>query len=890
MGTVVDHEKQPLEFVAIAITNPKDSILIRYTSTDKFGKFELKSVPGGKFNFNAHLVGFNMFYKSISLNEADINMGLIELQPGNELEEVVLNAISPVLIKKDTVSYNTKAFKIRNDDVVEDLLKKLPGIEVDAAGKVTAQGEEITKIYVDDKEFFSGDPSIATKNLSADAIESIEVIDEKSEKARVSGVNDNDRSKVINLKLKEGKKVNDFGKFQGGYGTDDRYLTGLNYNRFSSKLQVSIIGKLNNVNTSGSDISDIMSFRTGGGGRFSSSSGNTANAGFLTTGAAGLNLGYEIKKNQNLNADYFYNYTNFDSGLEFTTRTEYIGDAEILSEIKSNSENISHKNTLNFNYRDRSKPLSSTYIRGSVSQNNNDNFSQNLLDKFNAEGQLDLQSIGVSKRISDNGSGNILFRHTKRFNEESRRHLSSYFQFSGSNAESTRSNDQINTFNISDPDNQFTNKEEIIKKQDLENINTTIKFSYTEPLNEHHFFELGAGFNYKNTDDDVDQLRLKNDTIVNPLIYQQYYKNNNLSGELKYKFDKNDFTLSAGATLVQQTLKFGLENLDELESIYTNINPAINFRYRPKRGKFMNFRANRSINLPSLNQLSPVINDFDPLFIRQGNPELSPEEKYGLTAVYVNHNFSSGFTIFTKLDYNYTNNSIVNTEFTNQLGIRYSSYENLGNKNNVSLRANFRNRLNTLGIRYNFLIRGAYDEYLTIINQQVNETISKDGTFGFSIENDKKDVLDAIIGASWQKNVTSFTSGRNADREYLQQAYYAKLDWNTTDRLNINSQFTYNRYTDSNFDSDQSVPIWNASISYDLNSSKSLNIMISALDILNKNIGIVRRSSDNYFEETQREVLGNYYMLSLTYNLNGNKNPKGNDGRKGHGEGRRMRF
>ena len=543
IGTVVDDEKNALEFVAIAIINPKDSILISYTSTDKYGKFELKNVPKGVLNFNAHMVGHQVFHKSILVKDKTIDMGTLSLHPNNKLDEVIVNAITPVLIKQDTVSYNTKAFKIRNDDVVEDLLKKLPGIEVDAAGKVTAQGEEITKIYVDDKEFFSGDPSIATKNLSADAILSIEVIDEKSEKARVSGVNDTDRTKVINLKLKEGKKVNDFGKFQGGYGTDDRYLTGLNYNRFSSKLQVSIIGKLNNVNTSGSDISDIMSFRTGGEGRFSSSSGNTANAGFLTTGVAGLNLGYEIKKNQNLNADYFYNYTSFDSGDEFTTRTEYIGDAEILSETKSNSENISNKNTLNFNYRDRSKPLSSTYVRGSVNLLNNDNYSENSLDKYNPQGELDLQSNGVSKNISDSESGNLNFRYTKRFKEESRRHLSSSFQFNGSNTESNRTNDQLNTFNLSDPDNQYTTKEEIVKKQDLEKINTTVNLSYTEPLSENHFIEIEGNLNYNYTDDDVNQLRLSNDSSINPLIYQQYYKNTNLAGELAYKFNKEGICL-----------------------------------------------------------------------------------------------------------------------------------------------------------------------------------------------------------------------------------------------------------------------------------------------------------------------------------------------------------
>jgi len=269
------------------------------------------------------------------------------------------------------------------------------------------------------------------------------------------------------------------------------------------------------------------------------------------------------------------------------------------------------------------------------------------------------------------------------------------------------------------------------------------------------------------------------------------------------------------------------------------------------------------------------------LFIKQGNPNLTPEDKYSVSAMYINHNFATGFSLFSRISYNYTDNSIVNSEFTDLLGVRYSTFENLGDKNNFNVSFNFGNRIKALGIRYNISLRGTYNEYLTLINGDKNETQSKTGVFGVSLENNNKDTFDASIGASWNKNNTSFTSGNNADRDYLQQSYYAKLDWNITDRFNANSQFKYDIYTDSNFGNDQAIPIWNASLSYALLPSKSLTVMVTALDILNKNVGIVRTSSDNYFQETYKDVLGNYYMLSLTYNLNGNKNPNAKKSR-GH--------
>ena len=881
-GKVIDNDNRPLEFAAVAVINPLDSIMISYASVDKHGKFELKNISEGKRIFQVNLIGYNTFQKIIDFKNEPIDMGVITLKLNNELDEVIVNAITPVTIKKDTVAYNTKAFKIRTDDSVEDLLKKLPGIEIDASGKITAQGEDVSKVYVDGKEFFSGDPTIATKNLAADAIKTIEVIDEKSEKARVSGVNDSERKKVINLSLKDDKKVNDFGKIQGGYGTDDRYLTSLNYNRFSSKLQTSIIGKFNNVNTSGSDISEIMNFDTGGR-AFFRGSGNS-NFGFVTTGVGGVNLGYEIKKKQNLNADYFYNYTKSTSGDVFTTRTEFIEDLEIRSESHSKSENTGKNHKMNFSFIDRSKELSSFELRGNVGSSDNIGNSLNTLDKYNGDDELDLQSIGSSDSESDNNSGKISYEYNKRLNKNSKRNISTWGSFNASKKETNSNNNQLNKFNISDPDKAFESKEEITRDQELDKLGLKLSFDYTEPLTDNHLLEIRASVNYDTSDDDVEQIKYVNDVLQNPLIYSQYYNYTNLAGRFRYKYDNEKFSFSVGAVVSDQFQNFGLENDVEYKNSYTNINPEIYVRYRPIRGKFMRLSLKKSVNVPGISQLSPVVNDFNPLFIRQGNPFLTPVDNYSASAMYIRHNFATGFSIFSRINYNYSDNSIVNSEFTDELGIRYSTFENLGDKSNFNLSFNFGNRLNSLGLRYNIRLKGGISDYMSIINNENNETKSKDGSLGLSLENNKKEKFDAMIGANWTKNYTSFTSGNNADRDYLQQSYYIKTDWNVTDRFNVNSQFKYDIYTDSNFGTDQSVPIWNASLSYSLLKSKSMTVMLSALDILNKNIGIIRNSSDNYFEETHREVLGNYYMLSLTYNLNGNKNPNAKKGgsRRGH--------
>lgn len=862
LGKVVDIENNSLEFVSVAVINPKDSIMIDFSSTNSFGEFELSDIYNGEHVFQAHLVGFKTFQKVINFEDKIIDLGIITLENDTDLKEVIVTLVVPISIKKDTVAYNTKSFNIRNDDTVEDLLKKLPGIEVDASGKITAQGETVTKIYVDGKEFFSGDPAIATKNLSADYIKRIEVIDEKSEKERVTGINDSKRKKVINLELKDDNKVNDFGKLEGGYGTDNRVLTSLNYNRFSPKSQTSVIGKYNNVNNTGSDISELMKVYSGG------IMGSGSRPGFLTTGIVGLNFGYELKEDKNLNVDYFYNYSDAKSGNKIIKRTEYIENLEINSENKSSNENVSNNNNLNFSYGDRSNKLSSFYINGSIYYNDKQGNSINTLDKYNGQNELDLQSVGKTESESKNNSANVSLEYTKRFSEKSKSNFSVSSTIDAYKDSNISSNNQVNRFNIADPDNSYQTIEEVIRNDDHQNLNIGINLSFVEPIVENHLLEVKANILYVSILDEVNQIKYENNIVQNPLIYDQYYTNNNFEGGMFYKYDKEKLTFSLGGLFTSQNQIFGLENEKEYSNRYTNFNPEINVMYRPKMGKSMNFIIKETVTLPSLSQLTPVVNDFNSLFIYKGNPFLTPENIVSISAMYSNYNFTKGFNFFSLIGYRHVSNSIVNSEFTDQLGVRYSTFENFGDKNNVNLSINLGKSVKSLGLRYNISLDGSYSEYLSVINTQPNETQSKNGTLGFSIENNKKDKIDLIIGASWLKNYTTFSNGNNANRDYLQQTYYAKADWNITHRLNLNSQFKYDIYKDSSFGTDQSVPIWNASVSYSLLKSKKLNMILTALDILNKNVGVIRTSTDNYFEETHQEVLGNYYLLSLTYNLN----------------------
>lgn len=878
-GKITDDQNHPLEFVAVAAIHPTDSTLISYSSTNKEGFFKLTQIPEQQVIFQVHLIGFATHQQLIDYHDKSVDIGVIALTPDNMLDEVVVQSVAPISIKKDTVAYNASSFNVRVDDNVEDLIKKLPGLEVDANGKVEAQGEQVTKIYVDGKEFFSRDPAVVIKNLSADAIKSIEVIDEGSEQARITGVNNAQRTKVLNLTLKEDRKENDFGTFQGGYGTNDRFLNSGNFNRFGPKFQATVIGKYNNVNSAGSDISELLTFNTDGSSNGNSWRGNNAydnnSVGYLTTGVLGTNLGYDFEKNHYLNLDYFFNHTDKTSGDILTTRIEYVDNGQITTESKSENRQIVNNHKANFIYRDRSKKGRSLSITGSINSNSRNRDNDFGSERFNVNDELFFRNRGFSVNESDTRSGNVNVSVVKRLKDSSRRSINFRVNTNFSRNEDLNYQEQLSSFRLNRP-NSFDRFQETTKEQWNDYARLGYFFRYTESLGGPNILYLETEGSFSTRDVEVDQTKYIDGELQNPLQYNLDYNLNNGSGNIYYKYDTNTFVLTVGGKLVLQDLRFGLTGNPEeqYQTKYSYFNPEIRMRYRPERGKQIFFTARRDVTLPNSSQVNPAINNFNSLHIRVGNPDLTPIEKYRLITVFNRYNFSSGFGFTGRLTYDYATNNIIRNELLTDLGVKFYSYENYGDSNKLAARLSFGSRIKSLNLRYQFITSGGLNNYASRINDEINETDTKNFVAGFSLQNNKKKRIDATIGMNFSRNFTTF-SNQDVERIFTTQSYYAKADWNITDRFNVNSQFKYEIYEDSSFgDDSQGVPVWNASVSYFLLNSKTLNVKLSALDILDKNIGLIRTSNGNSFQEVNREVLGQYFMFSLTYTHNGQNAPK----------------
>ena len=412
-GRIHNAAGEPLAGVSIALLYPEDSTLATFGITDKAGAYEITNVKNGTYVLQAASVGFYTAYKQVTVNAGNplsINdLALTINAAAANLDEVVVSGEKvPVKIKGDTVEYNAGSFKVKPNAPVEDLLRQLPGVQVDAAGNIKAMGKDVNKVLVDGKEFFGNDPQVATKNLPADAVNRVQTFGKKSDQAEFTGIDDGDRDQTINLILKNGKRSGYFGDVYAGGGTDSRYEAGIKAFKFKPKTQIAAIGLFNNTNQSGFSFRDYMNFNGGlagiaSGGSFSM----TASAddpvdfgqpitGDITSGALGLNYSYEFRKGNRFNISYLGNGTKKAVNAQTNTQSFLPGNERYQTDRtdETNTNNLAHR--LSARWKNEVDSMNQVIIDGKAQIKNNDGHSHALA--------LSYTEAALENRLDDNTS------------------------------------------------------------------------------------------------------------------------------------------------------------------------------------------------------------------------------------------------------------------------------------------------------------------------------------------------------------------------------------------------------------------------------------------------------------------------------------------------------
>lgn len=863
------------------------------TSTNEKGEFSFAKIPSSAYSIVISYSGYKPMVKEFfkpSEGVSNIDLGeLILVNSYLDLQEIVIEAPA-VTMKEDTVEFRASAFQTKPNAATEDLLKKLPGVQVDRDGNVTAQGKAVTRIKVNGKDFFTGDPKTATKEIPADMIDKVQVIDDYGDQSSVSGIRDGEPEKIINLQLKKDKNKGVFGRAQAGYGTNDRYMGALTVNRFNNSKQLSFIANSNNVNTStfqqdGNSGGGGMNFgggggRGGGGGmNFGGGNNNNNNAnqnGITKLNSIGLNYRNDFGKRNSFYGSY--TYTNRATTIEQFTAQQNIGRAGTGSLLTNTDRNSLNKSGSHRAFANLELWVDSfNYIKFSPSftLSESNNFTSSLFDISNDDGLLqngDNQNRSLSDR--PNFRSNLLYNH--RFKKRGRNFsFNSDLNFSSSLSDQFTNNESV--FYILNGTKDSTLNQNILQDNVTRNVN--LRATYTEPLSTDRFLDLSYNFN-KNfgSNDRRNFIQLPNNgdyTFIDSLSnsFENNFDFNRFGASVRTVKKKYNYTL--GVIFQPVVLNGYSVTKDSAYKPITNFNwfPVARFTYNFARTKSLNFNYNGNARQPDFEQLQPVIDQSNPQYLTEGNPLLRPSTSHNFNTNFNNFNFGTGRIFLINLGFNFIDNQIVNNvirfkDANDKLtGVQLTRPENVDGYYNTNLFVTyaqpFKNRKYVIST--NSLVN--YNNNISLVDGERtigrNWLYSQGANFEFNIP-----WLELVTGVRYNLNYADF---RDAGQSITRQSTWTL---SSDARFDLGAGFIFRWDFDYLLNQglaagvQQNVALLNASLEKEIFKSKNGIIRLAGFDILKQNTSVSRNISTNFITDTRTNRLTQYFMLSFTYRLN----------------------
>jgi hypothetical protein len=873
-GTVKSKE-EALVSATVVLLSEKDSSLINFSLSNNDGFFRISSVPNGSYLLQITYLGFDQFSSEIEAEGIPLELGEIILEPSSAtLETVEIKGERvPLMVNRDTLEYNAAAFQSQPNEVVEDLLKRLPGIEVESDGNIKAQGEDVQQVLVDGKRFFGDDPKVATRNLPADAVKKVQVYDQKSDKAEFSGVDDGERIKTINLDLKVDRKSGAFGNATVGYGTDERYKGTMSINRFSSRAQLSVIGNFNNVNEQGFSVNDYVNFMSGmgwGRGRSSLPVFNGLSNGFVETHAGGINLNYDLTEKTELSLSYFINSIS-NTIASTTTRENYADEADIFftnEASQQDNNNVNHR--VNFDLDQEIDSTQNVRLRGSVIFNRGE-LNANSFSEIVEASELKANSTdasllteGNNTRISLNGT------YRKKFGKINKR----IFTLSGAyNDAVDETMGDLASDNIIFGDSNMVMLQELLIQNQLsedDQRDYRVELSYVEPLGNDKYVELKyTRRNYRNDVvsefyDLVNGESLFNIDLSNAFIRDYYY--DNYAAAMHFNTEKSALTLE---TAIQSSHLNGdiIFEDQRIETDVFRVLPRVSWRYDFGGKKNIRFRYSTSINEPSLEQLQPNPDNSNPLNIYIGNPELVPEYRHSARINYFSYDQFSFRSFYMFFNLNYTKNNITNVTSFDENFVQTTTPVNVDYSLNLSGSQEFNTPIKLFNLRVSLRNRIGYTNSIIFVNDRESGLQRVNGNVRLRFENRNKQKWDWNFGAAYGYNVNLYSDEGTRNINYSNQNVFAELSYNHKNSFAISSGIDVNFYSEEQFGAQQTIPIWRASISKFILKDQRGEIKLSGFDLLNQNLGISRVENQNFVESSEIVSLARYFMFSFTYSF-----------------------
>jgi len=892
-GKIIDATtKEPLEASTIYAESLKDSTLVSYTISDQKGAFELEGDTSLKavnviFSYN----GYKPLVMNVELKE-NVNLGQVQLEEmAEELEGVlIVGDRVPITIKKDTLEFNADSFKTKPDASVEDVLKKLPGVEVDSDGKITVNGKEVDQVLVNGQVFFSNDPKVATKSLPKDIIDKIQISDTKTKEQEFSGEAGDGESKTINLTIKEDKNKGYLGRLAAGYGTDERYQVNALLNYFNNKKRLSFIGSSNNINNSGFSFDEIydMVGNTNGGYSGAEASGliNNFGNGITTSSNVGTSYANSEKGVYEIDANYFFGYSDSYNDQK-TSRENILPDSRYFTENESNFDGSTNSNrgAANIEY-DVDKTLRVT-VQPSLSINRTNSVNRNNTVSIDEDG--DLINRNDRTTVNDGFQRNFSNRMGIMKKLDTIGKLIS-FSFSNNNTQN-RSSSNLNSNREVFGDDPSV--EEVNQLSDINNKRNSYELEarYRHPLTTKLFLDIG--YEYKNDQRDNSKDVMDYDDGSNG--YTQF--NESLSSDfnfeniqqspflgLRHNGDKLNLRINASYVLTD------LKNQDFLQGTsfsnsYKNLLFRSRLRYSMGKNKRLYLRYNSGLSIPSVNQLQPVPNVNNPLNVVIGNPNLLPSVNHGVDLNYSNYNWKerSGVFIYTGLDIQKDRVSAIST--TDENFLRTTRYTNIDGNYRGHGGIGYTKQIkkdSLYTLKFNLRPRLSYGRQVSFTNGVELKAKSFDVSPFFSTTYNYKELLEIEPGYGITFNNTKYNLDNIEDIEYTSQNASLRLTsyWPKNLIWGNDLRYTYNGNVGPGYKKD--ALFWNMSLGLQLMQDKG-TLKVLAYDLLDQNINTRRTTGEDFIQDYQGTVLQQYFMASFTYKFDqfgGKKPDMGSRGRR----------
>jgi hypothetical protein len=887
-GTIMDSvAKRALPYATISLVRSQDSSLVSFARSNDQGFFTIKNVPAGKYLLSISYVGYQQQWYAFKTGATPVlNLNNIYLEDASKMSTVTVTARRPpVVINGDSIEFNAENFKTPPNAVVEDLLKKMPGIEVDKSGGITVNGKTVTKVFVNGKEFFTGDPKMATKNLPADAIDKIQVYDRKSDQAMFTGIDDGTEETAINLKVKKDRNQSNFGKLTGGAGTPSRFDAQGNWNRLNNDEQYSLIGTANNTNRQGFSSRDITNFSGGGGGRpgggggitlnFGGGGGTDNNAqGVATTYSGGGNYSNLFNnKKTNFNANFSLNDVERNNNSNSFTQSLIPGNlfnrssnARSVTRNQQQSYGSTIDKTVSETFSYRFTPTIGKQHGTSESYDTTETF---LPDAFKTKTNAN-RSASTSVTDASNAASNLLLR--KKFAKKGRTISSTITNsYNESSAKGTQYTDQFIYGS-----GGILLKDSILDQQNIRKGNTlsySANVVYTEPLGKKSLLEFNGYLSQsigktsrkvydKNAGtENYDQL---NTRLSNEFNSEYTYS----GGGLNFRTNQKKYNFSTGFSL--QNAKLVGENISsntKLNQSFKDILPTATYQYNFSQTKNFNINYRTSTNQPSLTQLQPVLDQSNINRQTIGNPDLKRSYVHNLNMRFFSSKIISGRNFFANLNASTTNNSIVNYDSVLPTRIILSKPVNVNGAYRVNGSLNYGVGLKKIYSRLNFGINGGVSNNISYANALLNTIITKTVGPSLSYNFQLDEIIDIYFSTRYSYSKTNNAINANLNTNFLTRVFSAEMNNYLPKNFLLNQSFTYTINSGRAAGFNNSIPIWNASFSKFFMKNKKAELRVSAFDLLNKNAGISRNVSQNQIVDQQYNVINQYFLVSFVYSL-----------------------